>query len=221
MKKNIIVAGLAIFAAYFTFKITQSSQTDAVQNEFGNPFDGLFESLFTPLNWEETEMRDESLIERRRQAFLTMIRQAEGTENQPDPYATLYGYVTFPGFSYATHPANVGWKGVKLSDEMCRNAGYGPGCVSTAAGAYQITKPTWNRLASKIKLPDFSPASQDLAALELVKENNALYLVDEGDIANAVKRVGRIWASLPGNTYQQNAKSLEQVLAMFNAALYA
>ena len=42
--------------------------------------------------------------------------------------------------------------------------------VSTAAGRYQITAPTWDRPKSQLGLKDFSPASQDTAALALAKQ---------------------------------------------------
>jgi muramidase (phage lysozyme) len=145
-------------------------------------------------------------------AWIATIGQAEGAD-----YSTCYGYsMTITDFS--DHPANLGWPGVKLSDTMCRKAGFGPGCVSTAAGKPQITKGTWNRLKAKLGLPDFSPASQDAAALELTAERGALEAVKSGDLATAASRCRNEWASLPGNYAGQGQRSIEQLSQWFAAA---
>jgi muramidase (phage lysozyme) len=96
-------------------------------------------------------------------AFLLAIR---ARESGPDDSAYLIQCGGTYASSYAEHPALLGWRGLPLSDALCAGAGFGPGCVSTAAGAYQITKPTWTRLRDKLGLVDFSPASQDAAAVE-------------------------------------------------------
>lgn len=155
------------------------------------------------------EYTDEVTIDMNQTAFLTALRLGEGTSG-PNGYRTLFGGALFD--SYATHPALAGWRGLTLSDEMCSNAGFGPGCVSTAAGAYQINKPTWNRIAAKLSLSDFSPASQDAAAWELIREKGAQADVMAGRTAQAVGKVRKIWASLPGAGYGQH----EVALSSFN-----
>lgn len=45
----------------------------------------------------------------------------------------------------------------------------GNGLVSTAAGRYQMLKPTWEEQKHRLGLKDFSPASQDLAAWDLAQ----------------------------------------------------
>ncbi len=151
-------------------------------------------------------------------AFLEAIARAEGTAGQGDPYRVCYGY-SHTIQSFADHPAITGeWKGKALSDAMCRAAGYGPGCVSTAAGKYQITKTTWQNLKRKLGLPDFSPASQDAAAIELLRETGALQFAQLGNVAEAVRSARRIWASLPGAGYEQPERSLAWVQAQFQAA---
>jgi muramidase (phage lysozyme) len=145
-------------------------------------------------------------------AWIATIGQAEGAD-----YSTCYGYsMTIADFS--DHPANLGWPGVKLSDTMCKNAGFGPGCVSTAAGKGQITKGTWNRVAAKLGLNDFSPASQDAAILQLTAERGALEAVKAGDIATAAQRCRNEWASLPGNYAGQGQRSAAQLAQWFAAA---
>ncbi len=138
-------------------------------------------------------------------AFLMAIRYGEGTSGA-NGYSILCGGGTFG--SYADHPAMLGWRGLPLSDAMCAGAGYGPGCVSTAAGAFQINKPTWLRIAAKLRLTDFSPESQNLAALELIREKGAMADVLAGRIAAAVSKVRKVWASLPGAGYGQNEVAL-------------
>jgi lysozyme len=151
-------------------------------------------------------------------AFLEAIARAEGTAGQSDPYRVCYGY-SHTIQSLADHPAITGeWMGKGLSDAMCRAAGYGPGCVSTAAGKYQITKPTWSKLKRRLNLPDFSPDSQDAAAIELLRESGALDHVKVGNVERAVQAARRTWASLPGAGYEQPERSLAWVQAQFQAA---
>ncbi|WP_373986994.1 glycoside hydrolase family 104 protein [Duganella sp. BuS-21] len=142
-------------------------------------------------------------------AFLMALRMGEGTQGQ-DGYRTLFGGGLFDSFD--THPALAGWRGLPLSDALCAGAGLGPGCVSTAAGAFQFTKPTWVRIASKLRLPDFSPACQDAAAWELIREKGADVDVLAGRTAAAIAKVRKIWASLPGAGYGQH----EVAIASFN-----
>lgn len=151
-------------------------------------------------------------------AFLEAIARAEGTAGQPDPYRVCYAYRhTIQSFN--DHPAQTGeWKGEKLPDHLCKAAGLSPGCVSTAAGKYQITRPTWNKLKSRLGLRDFTPASQDAAAVELLRESGALEFAKQGMVADAVQSARRIWASLPGAGYEQPERSLAWVQAQFAAA---
>lgn len=149
------------------------------------------------------------------QAFLAAITRGEGTEG-PDGYYTLMGGGTFT--SEVDHPASLGWSGTKLSDAMCKAAGFRPGCVSTAAGKYQINRPTWLRVKARLSLPDFSPSSQDAAALFLIQEKGALTDVREGRIDQAVRKVRSVWASLPGAGYGQHEVGIETVKQAFLSA---
>jgi len=148
-------------------------------------------------------------------AFLATVRQAEGTANSPDPYAVCFGYHhTIQDFS--DHPALTGeWKGERLPDAMCVNAGFGPGCVSTAAGAYQIIKPTWLKMQAALGLPDFTATSQDAAAVELIRRRGAMEDVKAGRFAAAVGKCRNEWASLPGNYAKQGQRSIAQLETWF------
>lgn len=158
-------------------------------------------------------------------AFLAMLRHSEGTDQQPDPYAVCYHYAhTVQDFS--DHPANTGeWKGERLTDQQCIGAGLNPGCVSTAAGAYQLIRPTWNGCKRALALPDFSPESQDKAALYLIQQRGALDDVKAGRFDDAVAKCSKTatrpaeWASLPGANYAgQGMRSMDALRVAYTEA---
>ncbi len=154
-------------------------------------------------------------------AFLYMIRCSEHVF--PRDIVDDMCYWIFFGGSYfedqSDHPVITGEKrGVPLSAATCRAAGFASGnCVSTAAGAYQIIVPTWRNIrAQSPALPDFSPASQDEAAIRLLRQCGAYPFIVAGDIATAIRKASKLWASLPGSTAQQNPKSEAFALARYN-----
>jgi muramidase (phage lysozyme) len=141
-------------------------------------------------------------------AFLEMLSYAEGTQRAPDPYRVCFGY-KHTIIDLRDHPSVTGeWFGEILPPEMCHAAGLSSGCKSTAAGKYQIIKPTWLNIKRKIRLPDFSPESQDRGCLFLIAEAGALTEVHNGDIQVAVAKCRRVWASLPGAGYSQPERRL-------------
>lgn len=150
-------------------------------------------------------------------AFLMMIRSAEGTAG-PDGYRKLFGRGLFVDMT--DHPRQA----KRFTDQAGRTL------YTTAAGAFQFmavsalpdggfTKVnTWDRIAARLGLPDFSPDSQDAAALELIREAGALGDVHAGRVDAAISKVRRIWASMPGAGYAQPEKSPEQLRAAYAAA---
>jgi muramidase (phage lysozyme) len=122
-------------------------------------------------------------------AFLTMIQYAEGTYGK-DAYRVLFGGGLFTG--YNRHP-----------DIAITRSGY----TSTAAGAYQILFHTWVTIQLALGLQDFSPPSQDKAAIELVRRRGALEDVLAGRLETAVEKCRKEWASLPGAGYGQREQS--------------
>ena len=86
---------------------------------------------------------------------------------------------------------------------------------STAAGRHQILYKTWIEL----KLPDFSPASQDLAAVRLFKRRNMLAPLFAGDVQQAIRNGNREWASLPGSPYGQPTHSMGELVGFYRAKL--
>lgn len=151
-------------------------------------------------------------------AFLSAIRRAEGTSLRGDPYRVCYAYRhTISDLS--DHPAVTGeWRGEMLSEAMCINAGLKAGCKSTAAGAYQIIRPTWLTVSRALGLGDFSPASQDAAAVELIRRRGALQDVMAGRFAEAVNKCRNEWASLPGNHAKQGQRSVNELAAWYGQA---
>lgn len=140
-----------------------------------------------------------------RQAFLDMLAWSEGTSTiagSDNGYNVLVGGALF--HSYADHPR------IKVQVK--------PGLVSSAAGRYQLLARYFDAYKLVLKLPDFSPASQDAIALQQIRERSALPLIDHGSIAEAIARCSNIWASLPGNNYEQPTRSLVKLLAAFRDA---
>jgi len=144
------------------------------------------------------------------QAFLKLIRYAEGTAGV-NGYKTLFGGKLFA--DYSRHP-NV--------KNPFYNKAKGRQDYSTAAGAYQFLYSTWKGLQVALNLPDFSPESQDRAAIELIRREGALKDVEAGRLATAIDKVQNIWASLPdvpggekASNYMQPEKKFEKLLAIY------
>jgi lysozyme len=133
------------------------------------------------------------------QAFLAMIRRGEGTSGA-NGYRTLFGGGLFN--DYSKHPNVAVTRG---------------SLTSTAAGAYQILYRTWIEIAATYSLPDFSPGSQDIAAVALIKRRGALADVIAGRWQTAIAKCAKEWASLPGSPYGQPTISMDTALAVIAA----
>lgn len=133
-------------------------------------------------------------------AFLAVVRAGEGTAD-PDGYRRHYGGSHFD--SYADHPRKVITAGR---------------WTSSAAGAYQFLSRTWDECAKALALPDFSPASQDLAAVFLIRRRGGLADAMAGRLDAAISRCNREWASLPGSPYGQPVRTLAQAHATYAQA---
>ena len=146
-------------------------------------------------------------------AFLWMLRCCEGTSG-PDGYRTRFGPrgdnlfdIEDPksrSYQYKDHPR----KGYTYPTR----AG---SITSTAAGAYQFLSKTWDSCQKALSLPDFSPRSQDLGCIFLLKQAGALSAIKSGDFTTAINKTKRIWASLPGDVYGQGGKNFAQATAFF------
>lgn len=147
-------------------------------------------------------------------AFLTMISHSEGTDKAPDPYRCCFGY-KHTIIDLSGHPACTGeWMGEPL-DFLGPDYAHK---VSTAAGRYQINRPTWVPLRMVLSLPDFGPDSQDAAAIELIRQKGALELVESGRAADAIGLCHPVWASLPGSTAGQPITSFASLMTAYTNA---
>lgn len=159
-------------------------------------------------------------------AFLALIRSTEGSDPNPkgwNPYAVTYAYA-FEIQDFTLHPSDPArgrdrWRGVPLPDEMCRDAGFSPGCVSTAAGAYQINWPTWRHFAPIAAVTDFSWESQDRVCVEILMYEGAYESILAGRVDLALPLAGRRWASLPhAKTKKQPKVTLTRAYDIYTGA---
>lgn len=130
---------------------------------------------------------------------LDVIAAAEGAD-----YDVAFGGKRFvPG---ATHP------GIRtyVTDKA------GVRAPSSAAGRYQFVQGTWNELQKQLGLPDFSPRSQDLAAIALLDRRGALRDAAAGnwDALLNNKQLGQEWQSFMG-TAAQPARSRDWLAKQF------
>ena len=159
----------------------------------------------------------ELIKEPRVRAMLDTIAYAEGTGKDPD---RGYGRVVKGTVVRAPHhPDLLGRRNVTTTD-FSRHPEISvrfnsKGEISTAAGRYQFLSDTWN----KLKLPDFSPESQDVGAVMLLQGRGSLAPLLKDDFETAILRSNREWASFPKSPYGQPTRSMEQLRAFYNEAL--
>ena len=149
------------------------------------------------------------LADANERAFLDMIAFSEGTAG-PDGYFAMFGFPA-PGRTAANLDDHPG-----LYFEFEDRAGNR--LKTSAAGRYQFLLRTWRELQRSLNLPDFGPASQDAAALELVRQRGALNDVRAGRLQAAIAKCAKTWASLPGAGYNQPERKIPQLLAAYQQA---
>ncbi len=143
-------------------------------------------------------------------AFLDMIAVSEGTSSFPDSddgYRVIVGSV--PGRvdlfdDYSDHPHKL----VVLTI-------HGKQVKSTAAGRYQILGRYFDVYKVQLNLPDFGPHSQDLIAVQMIRECHALDDIEAGNIAEAARKCASRWASLPGAGYDQHENAIDGLLSAY------
>jgi RHS repeat-associated protein len=140
-------------------------------------------------------------------AVLVTIRYAENDGNGPLVYDAQFGMRTFKGKDlnkdgtttetekYADHPRErvSAW-----------------GLTMDVAGAYQFKSSRWDAAKKKLDLKDFSPASQDLAALQLIRwqdqdnprAKGVIENIKSGKIGQALRQLNGTWTSLPAGSEQ-------------------
>ena len=122
-------------------------------------------------------------------AFLAMIGKSEGGD-----YHAKYGW--FPGNKELT-----------FSDEST-HPGFGYKKLSSASGLYQINKACWQEHGVKAQgLNDFSPATQDLIAVQAIRYRKAIDDVVAGNLKDAIDKLKKNeWVSFQVHPYE-NLKS--------------
>ena len=187
------------FVAAADGEVSQDPETDSFGIDLADSFTQATDML-RPIDTDQAETNTA--------AFLLMIRTAEGTAG-PNGYRTLFGGALFDG--WADHP-RIAKSFMSAGKRLWTSAAgaYQFMAVSPIPGGPTSTKVnTWDVVSARLGLPDFSPESQDLAAVELIREAGALGDVRAGRFDQAVSKVRRIWASMPGAGYSQPERSLE------------
>ena len=147
-------------------------------------------------------------------AFLRVIREGESAQDD-GAYRWLYGSTRAQPklfASYQDHPRVRTYE--QYDGQFIAN---GKIDYTTAAGAYQIVETTWNRIQKRRPYPDFSPASQDDAAVYLIDLRGALDDIIAGRIEAAMVKLRHEWASLPGAAHNQPKQKLDRALAVYRA----
>lgn len=95
---------------------------------------------------------------------------------------------------------------------------------TTASGRYQINLQNWTENGKKkMGLNDFSPNSQDLIAVEGLRQKNALDSVIEGNMETAISKAAQTWNALPlgkgkaKRVTDQPYRKYEDVVAIFKS----
>ncbi|OGR44581.1 MAG: hypothetical protein A2X35_00155 [Elusimicrobia bacterium GWA2_61_42] len=136
-------------------------------------------------------------------AFMDTLAFAEGTKAR---YNYIFTFVTFN--SYADHPRKAICAG-----KLC----------STAAGRYQFLSKTWDGLAPGLGLTEFTPPSQEKAALEIIRRAGAYNRVLKSNVyenfTSALAKLNTTWASLPGSPYGQPTHPTSELWKVYKAAL--
>ena len=149
-------------------------------------------------------------------AFLDMIGMSEGTMNSPVTKNGGYDVIVtgvdgkLEVFTdYSRHPFENRPSKVINSH----------GLTSNAAGKSQIMLKWWRIYQQMLKLPDFTPESQDLYTMQQLREHRALERLSVDDFYGAIKAVSGLWASLPGKAYVgQSQHTVDRVLKFYTDA---
>lgn len=185
--KLALIGALAGVGIYFAMRKTSSGVQDyltEIKDTITETASDLTGGFFLRVgNMKSTNPAD--LNNKNVQAFLKVIRSGEGTADA-NGYRRIFGGQLFT--SFADHPR------ITVS-----KSGY----KSSASGAYQFIISTWEETKRIMNLKDFSPASQDLAALGRIVARGALDDVKNGNFTQAIKKCAREWASLPFSPYGQ------------------
>ncbi|MBU9829870.1 glycoside hydrolase family 104 protein [Rahnella sp. FC061912-K] len=152
-------------------------------------------------------------ISKNLKAFLDMLAWSEGTSTSPATKNNGYDVIV-TGIDkkpevftdYSDHPFNNGRKSKVINSK---------GLTSNASGRYQFMLKDWAHYKAQLGLKDFGPASQDMWAIQLIRERKALPDIELGNIASAIAKCRNIWASLPGAGYGQREHKAVELIAQY------
>ena len=144
-------------------------------------------------------------INNQRKAFLDMLAWSEGTDNgrqktRNHGYDVIVGGELFT--DYSDHPRKL----VTLNPKL----------KSTGAGRYQLLSRWWDAYRKQLGLTSLRKVRTLWHCSRL--RSVALYLIDRGDIRQAIDRCSNIWASLPGAGYGQFEHKADSLIAKFKEA---
>lgn len=145
-------------------------------------------------------------------AFLDSLGWSEGTSTSTvtcdDGYDVIVSGVTGKEIfkDYQTHPFAAGRPAKVVNSK---------GLKSTASGRYQELLGNWTHYQALLQLKDFGPVSQDLIAIQQLRETPALKLIEQGKITEAVAACRHLWASLPGAGYGQQERTIADFIQVY------
>lgn len=164
----------------------------------------------------------QSKEEKAKQAAQARLRQNQDSLKNTNVKAFIGAIAAAEGGDY-----NLKFGGVKGKkndkwqfSDYSTHPGAGSDGKTTAAGMYQINKATWKEMGDKMGLSDFSPETQDLLAVEILRTINVLENVAAGDLTPALRAASRRWAALPqgpkeGGRYNQPFMPYDEFLAAY------
>lgn len=130
-------------------------------------------------------------------AFYAVVRKGESSLG-PEAYTMVNGGPPITDFS--RHPY----------------AGLSTKAGGRAAGAPQFIPSTWQEIAERYSLPDFSPASQDLGYVGcLLKRTGAIEALMAGRFEEAVRICRPEWTSLPGASENNPTWNMDKARALY------
>ncbi|MEM9542976.1 MAG: peptidoglycan DD-metalloendopeptidase family protein [Cyanobacteria bacterium P01_E01_bin.42] len=162
----------------------------------------------------EYQIKKACIYVARIRAFLDVISWAEtGSIGEAS-----YTVIVFKGGNriknFSTHPfVGGGWK-ANQNCAFIRRAG--KRVCSSASGRYQIMDFNYRSLTKNEIIRDFTPASQDKAAIYYLQQKGVLKDIAFGNFEKAACKVGGHWASFPCNNYRQPQKKIQQLRYVFD-----
>lgn len=197
---GVVTGGAAWYAARRN-QIAAGGVVDAVNSDWQGVADMVMELPgFNRIRMANMAEVDQSLVDHPNVvAMLRVVRQGESSQSDV-AYSMIVGGGRFSDFS--DHPRQ--YRTIN-------------GARTSAAGAHQITATTWGDVQPAMHLPDFSPRSQDIAALGRIAYRGALPDVLAGRLSDAVAKLRNEWTSLPGAAEQNRMQSMEISRQIFAA----